>query len=255
MKTTIETHKSGNLKSMIEEALRALSARESKILILRFGLEDGKEHSLREIGKGLGLSAERVRQIQNLALRKLKHPAHSRRIQNVIASYQEAFEKENKEIEKIIEFPSSSNIVLITRNIDEKMIRFFSEHPEEMKTMDRRRFVELIAELFDGFGYEVEMTKQTRDGGRDIIAIKDSEVRVKYIIEAKRPNPENPVGVVPVRALYGAKCREKATKAILATTTYFTKDARLEFGGNLWELELRDYDGIIKWVDDYLRVQ
>lgn len=45
------------------------------------------------------------------------------------------------------------------------------DHPEEMKTMNRRLFEEMIAELFDGFGFKVELTKKTRDGGRDIIAI------------------------------------------------------------------------------------
>ena len=82
-----------------------------------------------------------------------------------------------------------------------------------------------MAELFFGFGYDVELTAKTRDGGRDIIAIKRAEANVKYLIECKRPDPGGYVGVRPVRELYGMKTHEGATKAILATTAYFSQDA------------------------------
>lgn len=111
----------------------------------------------------------------------------------------------------------------------------------------------MIAELFNGFGYEVELTKQTRDGGIDIFAVKHSEVSVKYIIQAKRPKPEKPVGVDPVQALYGVKGDEGATKAILATTTSFTKPAFMLVERNKWELELRDYEGLMRWINEYLK--
>jgi len=243
------------LRSLIQEAFKTLRAREAKVLKMRFGLEDGKEHTLAEIGQQFGLTQERIRQIEAVALRKLKHPSRSRKLKEVVKPIQGVKEKEKKDLEKIIEFPANFNIEFITLRVDEKLKRYFSKHPEEMKTMERDIFEEMIAELFSGFGYEVELTKQTRDGGMDIIAIKDLEVAVKYIIEAKRPEPGKPVGVVPVRALYGVKCREKATEAILATTTYFTKDARLEFREHYWELELRDYKGIIRWINDYLRIR
>jgi HJR/Mrr/RecB family endonuclease len=164
-------------------------------------------------------------------------------------------EKDKKDVEKIIEFPDNFSIGIITTKVDEDLIRYFSEHPEEMKTMNRRLFEEMIAELFSGFGYEVELTKQTRDGGIDIIAIKNLEVSVKYIIQATRPEPGNPVRIKPVRALYGVKHREKATKAILATTTYFTKDAKMEFRDLVWELELKEYEGILGWINTYLKIR
>ena len=121
--------------------------------------------------------------------------------------------------------------------------------------MNRRLFEELIAELFNGFGFDVELTKKTRDGGRDIVAIKSSEVNLKYLIECKRPDPENVVGIRPVRELFGVKQDEKASKAILATTTYFSPDALQFFERNKWELESKDFEGINNWIADYLKIK
>jgi len=241
------------LRSLINEALKSLTEKEALVLKMRFGLEDGTEHTLAEIGQQFKLTPERVRQIEAIALRKLQHPSRRRKLKSLVEPIQEVMEEEKKDAEKIIEFPTDLGIGLITTNVDEHLIRYFSEHPEEIKTMNRRLFEEMIAELFKGFGYEVELTKQTRDGGIDIIAIKDLEVSVKYIIQAKRPTLEKPVGIDPVRALYGVKSDEKATKAILATTTYFTRDANLFFERHEWELEPRDYEGIMKWIKQYLK--
>jgi HJR/Mrr/RecB family endonuclease len=121
-----------------------------------------------------------------------------------------------------------------------------------MKTMDRRKFEELVAELFYGMGYEVELTQQTRDGGKDIIALANfGETRNKYLIECKRPDPGNAVSVGVVRALMGVKCSEKATKAIAVTTTHFSSDAHAFKDNNIWELDLKEFDDLVKWLDHY----
>jgi len=248
-------YKAIELRSLIEETFKQLKENEAIVLKMRFGLEDGIEHTLAETGQQLGLTAERIRQIEAVALRKLKHPSRSRRLRSLVEQIQEAMEEEEKDKEKIIEFSTDLDIGLITTKADERLIHYFSEHPEEMKTMNRRLFEEMIAELFSGFGYEVELTKQTRDGGIDIFAIKHSDVSVKYIIQAKRPKPEKPVGVDPVRALYGVKGDERATKAIFATTTHFTRDATMFFEKHKWELEQKDYEGIMEWINEYLKIK
>jgi hypothetical protein len=144
------------------------------------------------------------------------------------------------------------SIMEVTGIVGAKLVEYFARHPDELKSMDRRKFEELVAELFSGFGYEVELTKQTRDGGRDVIAIARREIEVKYLIECKRPDPGGYVGIRPVRELYGVKCDEKATKAILATTAYFSPDALLFFENHKWEMEPRDYDGLLEWIADYM---
>ncbi len=68
----------GGLGDTLREALTTLTPREAKVLNLRYGLRDGREHTLEEIGQKFGLTRERIRQIEKEALRKLRHPNRSR---------------------------------------------------------------------------------------------------------------------------------------------------------------------------------
>ena len=72
------------LKSQIGEALDKLSDRERKIILLRFGLNDGRFRTLEEVGREFGITRERIRQIEAKALRKLRHPSYSRTLQGYL---------------------------------------------------------------------------------------------------------------------------------------------------------------------------
>jgi len=111
-----------------------------------------------------------------------------------------------------------------------------------------RQFEELIAEIWDRFGYSVELTAQTRDGGYDVVAIARRLADVKFLIECKRFSPNRKVSVGLVRALQGVKVHERATKAILATTSFFTDQAARFIEEHRWELEGRDQDGVVEWA-------
>jgi len=69
-----------NLKEMTEQVLNTLTPREERIIKMRFGLEDGTEHTLEEVGQNFGVTRERIRQIEAKALRKLRHPSRNRRL-------------------------------------------------------------------------------------------------------------------------------------------------------------------------------
>jgi RNA polymerase primary sigma factor len=69
-----------NLHEQTAEVLKSLSAREEKIIRLRFGMEDGSEHTLEEVGQNFSVTRERIRQIEAKALRKLRHPSRSFRL-------------------------------------------------------------------------------------------------------------------------------------------------------------------------------
>jgi HJR/Mrr/RecB family endonuclease len=148
----------------------------------------------------------------------------------------------------------SNSIIQIASLVDRALIERLQQFPDDLRVIDRRRFEQLIAELFSGFGYEVELTQRTRDGGKDIIAIKRSEIDVRFLIECKRPDPGNPVSVSTVRELYGVKVDDGASKAILATTTYFSPDAKRFSEKHRWEQELKDFEAIKAWIAKYLGV-
>jgi RNA polymerase primary sigma factor len=73
-----------NLHEQTSEVLKSLSPREEKIIRLRFGLEDGSEHTLEEVGQNFAVTRERIRQIEAKALRKLRHPSRSFRLKTFL---------------------------------------------------------------------------------------------------------------------------------------------------------------------------
>jgi RNA polymerase primary sigma factor len=79
-----------NLREQTAEVLKTLSPREEKIIKMRFGLMDGSEHTLEEVGQFFAVTRERIRQIEAKALRKLRHPSRSHRLR----AFLEAAQKE-----------------------------------------------------------------------------------------------------------------------------------------------------------------
>jgi RNA polymerase primary sigma factor len=78
-----------DLKERTEHVLRTLSPREEKIIRMRFGLEDGSEHTLEEVGRSFDVTRERIRQIEAKALRKLRHPSRSGKLRLLLDDVQE----------------------------------------------------------------------------------------------------------------------------------------------------------------------
>ncbi|MDE3135850.1 MAG: RNA polymerase sigma factor RpoD [Acidobacteriota bacterium] len=69
-----------SLKEQTSSVLKTLTPREEKVIKMRFGLEDGSEHTLEEVGQSFAVTRERIRQIEAKALRKLRHPSRSRKL-------------------------------------------------------------------------------------------------------------------------------------------------------------------------------
>lgn len=72
------------LKEQVEDVLASLTNRERKVLILRFGLDDGRARTLEEVGREFGVTRERIRQIEAKALRKLRHPSRSKKLKDYL---------------------------------------------------------------------------------------------------------------------------------------------------------------------------
>jgi RNA polymerase primary sigma factor len=78
-----------NLKEYTSQVLRTLTPREERVIKMRFGLEDGSEHTLEEVGQSFQVTRERIRQIEAKALRKLRHPSRSRRLKAFVEGVKE----------------------------------------------------------------------------------------------------------------------------------------------------------------------
>jgi RNA polymerase primary sigma factor len=78
-----------NLKEYTGQVLRTLTPREERVIKMRFGLEDGSEHTLEEVGQSFQVTRERIRQIEAKALRKLRHPSRSRKLKAFVDGVKE----------------------------------------------------------------------------------------------------------------------------------------------------------------------
>jgi hypothetical protein len=231
----------------INIGLSQLTPREELIIraVFGIGLLNKLQTPLADLARELQLSVSHMRRLRSRALTKLRN-SHGIELDDL---------KWMAELDPSLRgdwdftalFQDDPVIVQVTgdfqRLLDESAIR-----PEELLQLTPRQFEEFIAELWDRFGYQVELTKPTRDGGRDVVAVRRAEAELRFLIECKRNNLSHKVGVSLVRALYGVKTHEKATKAILATTSYFTRTAKEFFEEHRWELEPRDYQGVLDWI-------
>jgi RNA polymerase primary sigma factor len=86
-----------DLKEKVREVLKTLTPREEKVLKMRFGIDVASEHTLEEVGKDFSVTRERIRQIEVKALRKLRHPSRSRKLQTFLEKEAEALSKEPEE--------------------------------------------------------------------------------------------------------------------------------------------------------------
>ena len=72
------------LREQLNEVLHTLTPREEQVLRLRFGLEDGRQRTLEEVGQQFNITRERIRQIEAKALRKLRHPSRSKKLRDYL---------------------------------------------------------------------------------------------------------------------------------------------------------------------------
>jgi len=115
-----------------------------------------------------------------------------------------------------------------------------------------RKFEEFVAAVFENHGYEVQLTKSTRDGGYDIIAIGanpiDQDLRI--IVECKRYRPDRPVSISIVRELWGVLTdpANQFDRGIVATTSCLSRDAREAIRTSYWRLREMDSDALMSYA-------
>lgn len=147
-----------------------------------------------------------------------------------------------------------SELILVRHAINDELIRYLQKHPRDMYKLKPRQFEELISEILKSFGWQVDLTKETRDGGYDIFAIsKDAAgVSTSWIVECKRYAPDRKVGIDIVRSLCGVKTDMKVGQIMIATTSSFSSDV-VKAKNSRYDLDLRDYSDIVEWLGSYKR--
>lgn len=142
--------------------------------------------------------------------------------------------------------------VPIITDIDDEFMRYFARYPEELYNLNPRTFEKLVARILSDFGYDIEITKATRDGGADIIAyIRTALASFLVRIECKKYAAEHKVGIDIVRSVIGVQELAGASKSIIVTTSYFTKDAYETARQIEHRLELKDYTDLKAWLARY----
>jgi restriction system protein len=140
--------------------------------------------------------------------------------------------------------------IIVSAN--EAMIAELKREPSDIFKLTSRQYEELVAELLSDMGYDVTLTKATRDGGKDILASIKTEVGdFLCLVQAKRYRPDRKVGVSLVRALYGTLCDYQANSAMLVTTSSYSNDARSLQQKHKYQLSLRDYTDVAGWIQRY----
>jgi hypothetical protein len=146
----------------------------------------------------------------------------------------------------------ASDISIVSGDINARLMFYLRENPRLLFSLSHRDFEEGVAELFNGFGFDVQLTSRTRDGGYDVIAVTHRHFKQKYLIECKHYAGNKRIGVVPVRMLHGVVEDEAATKGLLVTTAEgFTTPANDFIERHKWQLEGCAFEGLVQWLKQY----
>jgi len=143
-------------------------------------------------------------------------------------------------------------IAPIIIDINEELKRYLAKHPDKIYDLSPRKFEELIAEILSDFGFHVELTPATRDGGKDIYAyIKNQICSFLMFVECKKWTQTKHVGIEVVQRLYGVQQINKANKSMVVTTSFFTKPAIEESKRYESLISLHDYNDLKTWLKRY----
>jgi len=138
------------------------------------------------------------------------------------------------------------------RTLNREIAEYFTKHPERLHELTPRKFEELIAAILRAMGCDVQLTKQTRDGGRDILAAFRTHVgELLTIVECKKYRANRPVGLGLVERFLYTIGRDKASCGLMVTTSYFSPDVQALARENRFRLKTRDFTGIHAWVSSY----
>lgn len=141
----------------------------------------------------------------------------------------------------------------------EAIIRESATNPSAVFRLTSREFEKFLRRIFEAFGYDVQLTAATRDGGADLLCLTQTvgDIPVKLAIEAKRYARNRPITVSLVRQFVGANVHLKANKLVYITTSRYTREAtRYANSPDLVGLlELKELPDIMRWAAEFVEAQ
>lgn len=141
----------------------------------------------------------------------------------------------------------SKDIIRGVTVVDNSLLRKAKKDPRIILSFSPREFEEMVCEFLDKQGYNVKLTKQTRDGGKDIIVVQKSILGEFCIyVECKKYDTSRPISVSLVRKLYGTVMVDNATAGMIITTSHFTKDAKEYTEQIKHRMTLKDYNDLVQ---------
>lgn len=165
-------------------------------------------------------------------------------LEGEVYSLQSVTRATGKQLVKLVQ----PQIVLAT----DSLIKSLKKSPMDIYKVTPRQFEQIIADLLCDMGWEVELTKETRDGGKDILAYMNTDLgKLLCLVEAKRYSSTRPVGVGLIRTLYGTFCDYQANSAMMVTTSRYSDDAREFQKRHGYHLSLREYTDVVEWIQKY----
>ncbi|WP_207428954.1 restriction endonuclease [Pedobacter sp. SYSU D00535] len=147
------------------------------------------------------------------------------------ANAERPFIYQNPIIIKEMETPTliveeAPKIITDIRVINTGILNKIKRQPHAIYQLTPRQFEIMVAELFDERGYKVQLTQQTRDGGKDLIIADHRELgNLMFYVECKRNAPDRPVGVSVISHLAGRILADRVTAGLVVTSSYFSADA------------------------------
>ena len=186
-----------------------------------------------------------------LAIKLLSQLLKGENINSILTALnQPLYELSNNILVPKNEIITSTSPIIVSAN--EKLVTSLKKQPSDLHKLSPRDFEKLLSELLRDMGWEVELTKQTRDGGSDILAYLNTDIgRLLCLVEAKHYREDRKIGVDLVRTLYGTLCDAQANSAMLVTSSSFTSDAKEFQQKHKYQLTLRDYADVVTWILKY----
>lgn len=137
--------------------------------------------------------------------------------------------------------------------INREFMAHLAKHPEYLHQVSPRGFEKIVAELLHDMGCEVELTQQTKDGGRDVLAAFQTPFgRMLGIVECKRSKPSARLGVDLVRSfLWVLEREDRANFGLIVTTAMFSRDVWKLQAREQRRLKLKEFQHLKEWLSRY----